>query len=74
MYDAAGHTLSYSTVSETYNDAGRLKTATQGGVTETLVYNALGQRVKTSGGAAGTVLYAYEEAGASSGNTTAAAV
>ena len=62
-YDAAGNTATYSTVSATYNDAGRLKTVVNGGVTETLVYNALGHRVKTSGGAAGTVLYAYDEAG-----------
>jgi RHS repeat-associated protein len=62
-YDAAGHTLSYSTVSATYNDAGRLSTLTQSGATETLIYNALGQRIETSGGAAGTVLYAYDEAG-----------
>jgi RHS repeat-associated protein len=62
-YDASGNTLSYSTVSATYNDAGRLKTVTQSGATETLVYNALGQRIEASGGAAGTVLYAYDEAG-----------
>lgn len=62
-YDAAGNITNYSTVSATYNGAGRLKTLTTGGVTETLVYNALGQRVKTSGGAAGTVLYAHDEAG-----------
>jgi RHS repeat-associated protein len=62
-YDAAGNTLSYSTVSATYNDAGRLKTVTQSGATETLIYDALGQRIETSGGAAGTVLYAYDEAG-----------
>jgi RHS repeat-associated protein len=62
-YDAAGNTLSYSTVSATYNDAGRLKTVTQGGATETLIYNALGQQIETSGGAGGTVLYAYDEGG-----------
>jgi len=62
-YDAAGNTTGYSTVSETYNGAGRLKTLSTGSGTETLVYNALGQRVETSGGPAGTVLYAYDEAG-----------
>jgi hypothetical protein len=36
---------------------------TNGGVTETLVYNALGQRIETSGGASGTVLYWYDEQG-----------
>ena len=62
-YDVAGNTTGYSTVTATYNNAGRLKTLTQGGTTETSVYNALGQRVKISGGTAGTVLYAYDEAG-----------
>jgi RHS repeat-associated protein len=60
-YDAAGHTLSYSSVSATYNNAGRLKTVSNGSATETLVYNAVGQRIATSGGAAGTVLYWYDE-------------
>ncbi len=62
-YDAAGHTTGYSSISATYNDAGRLKTLTNGTVTETLVYNALGQRIETSGGASGTILYWYDEAG-----------
>jgi YD repeat-containing protein len=34
-----------------------------GSVSETLIYNALGQMVQTSGGAAGTVLYMYDESG-----------
>jgi RHS repeat-associated protein len=62
-YDAAGHTLSYSTASATYNDAGRLSTLTQSGAAETLVYNAIGQRIETTGSAAGTVLYTYDENG-----------
>jgi YD repeat-containing protein len=62
-YDAAGNTTGYSTVSATYNNAGRLKTLTNGSATETSVYNALGQRIQVSGGAGGTVLYAYDEAG-----------
>jgi RHS repeat-associated protein len=62
-YDAAGNMTSYSTVSATYNNAGRLKTLTNGATTETSVYNALGQRIEVSGGAAGTVLYVYDEAG-----------
>jgi RHS repeat-associated protein len=62
-HDAAGNTTSYSSVAATYNDAGRLKTLTNGSATETLLYNALGQRIQTGGGAAGTVLYAYDEAG-----------
>jgi len=62
-YDAAGNTLTYSTVTVTYNNRGRPKTIKKGSATETLVYNALGQMIKTSGGAAGTVLYWYDEAG-----------
>jgi RHS repeat-associated protein len=62
-YDAAGNTTSYASATATYNNAGRLKTLTQGGTTETLIYNALGQRIEKTGGSAGTVLYAYDEAG-----------
>ena len=62
-YDAAGNTTSYSGITTTYNAAGRLKTVTNGSVTETMVYNALRQPVKASGGATGTVLYWYDEAG-----------
>ncbi len=62
-YDAAGHTTSYSDVTARYNDAGRLQTVTRNGVTETLTYNALGQRIETAGGPAGTVLYWYDEQG-----------
>jgi uncharacterized protein RhaS with RHS repeats len=47
----------------TTNNAGRLKTLTNGGSTETSVYNALGQRIQISGGVNGTVLYSYDEAG-----------
>ena len=59
-YDAVGHTTSYSSMTATYNNAGRLKTVSNGSATETLIYNALGQRIETSGGAAGTVLYWYD--------------
>jgi RHS repeat-associated protein len=62
-YDAAGDVLTYSTVTATYYDRGRLKTLQNGSATETLIYNALGQMVQTSGGAAGTVLYMYDESG-----------
>ncbi len=62
-YDAAGHTTGYAGMTATYNNAGRLQTVTNGSVTETLVYNALGQRIATSGGPAGTVLYWYDEQG-----------
>jgi RHS repeat-associated protein len=62
-YDAAGNTLTYATVTATYNNRGRMATLKKGTVTETLVYNALGQMVKTSGGALGTELLMYDEAG-----------
>ena len=62
-YDAAGHTTGYSSMTATYNNAGRLKTVSRDSFTENLVYNALGQRIETSGGAAGTVLYWYDEQG-----------
>jgi len=62
-YDAAGHTTSYSSVTATYNNAGRLGTVSNSSATETLVYNALGQRIEASGGTAGTVLYWYDEQG-----------
>jgi RHS repeat-associated protein len=62
-YDAAGHATGYAGMTATYNTAGRLQTVTHGSVTETLVYNALGQRIQTSGGPTGTVLYWYDEQG-----------
>jgi RHS repeat-associated protein len=62
-YDAAGNVLTYATVTATYNNRGRMKTLKKGSSTETIVWNALGQRVKVSGGTPGTVLYWYDEAG-----------
>jgi len=62
-YDAAGNTTGYSTVTATYNNAGRLQTLATGSTTETSIYNALGQRIQISGGPAGGILYAYDEAG-----------
>jgi RHS repeat-associated protein len=62
-YDAAGNTTSYAAITATYNNAGRLQTLAQGGTTETVVYNALGQRIEKTGGSGGTVLYWYDEAG-----------
>jgi YD repeat-containing protein len=50
-------------VTASYNNAGRLKTLANGSSTETSTYNALGQRIRISGGVNGTVLYAYDEAG-----------
>ncbi len=62
-YDAAGHVLSYGSNTFTYNHRGRMSSAKVGSVTTSYVYNALGQRVKKSGGPAGTVLFMYDEAG-----------
>jgi RHS repeat-associated protein len=62
-YDAAGNVLTYATVTATYNNRGRMKTLKKGSSTETIVWNALGQRVKVSGGTPGTVLYVYDESG-----------
>jgi RHS repeat-associated protein len=62
-YDAAGNTTGYSTVTATYNNAGRLRNLANGSTTETEIYNALGQRIQVTGGFAGTVLYAYDEGG-----------
>jgi RHS repeat-associated protein len=61
-YDNAGNTLTYANTLTYYNN-GRMKTAKVGSSTTTYVYNALGQRVKKSGGSAGTVLMFYDEAG-----------
>jgi RHS repeat-associated protein len=61
-YDAAGDTLSDSTDTDTYNDAGRLKTLTNTSGSTTFIYNALGQMIKASG-SSGTVLYVYDQAG-----------
>jgi RHS repeat-associated protein len=73
-YDAAGNVRTYSTVTGTYNDRGRLQSLQKGLVTETLLYNALGQMMETSGGAAGTVLYMYDEAGHLEGEYSGAGV
>lgn len=61
-YDAAGNTLSDGTRTYTYNDSGRLATATHNGVTTSYVYNGLGERVKKSS-AGVTRYFAYDEAG-----------
>jgi len=62
-YDAAGNTLGYTTATAAYNNRGRMKTLVKASVTATYVYDALGQRIKQSGGTPGTVLYMYDEAG-----------
>jgi RHS repeat-associated protein len=62
-YDAAGNVLTYATITATYNNRGRMKTLKKGTVTETRIYNALGQMVQTAGGAMGAELFMYDEAG-----------
>lgn len=61
-YDAAGNTLNDSADTDTYNDAGRLKTIVNTSGTTNFVYNALGQMIQASG-SSGTTLYAYDQAG-----------
>ncbi|MCX7064753.1 MAG: RHS repeat-associated core domain-containing protein, partial [Proteobacteria bacterium] len=62
-YDAAGNVLTYSDITHTYNNRGRLKSTKKGTATRSYVYNALGQRVKASGGTGVATLFAYDEAG-----------
>ena len=71
QYDAAGNVTSWGAVTFAYNNANRMKSSTQGGVTSSYVYNALGQRIgKTSGGV--TTLFVYDEAGHLIGEYTGA--
>ena len=62
-YDAAGNVLTYASDTFTYNNRGRMSTAVVSGTTTAYVYNVPGQRIKKSGGPAGTILYWYDEAG-----------
>jgi RHS repeat-associated protein len=70
-YDSAGNTTSYGSATFTYNNRGRMATASNGGVTATYVYNALGQRVRRAT-SSDTALYVYDEAGHLAGEYTAA--
>jgi RHS repeat-associated protein len=62
-YDAAGNTETYSNLTASYNNRGRMKSLQKASTTATYVYDALGHLVKQSGGPSGTVYYAYDEAG-----------
>ncbi len=73
-YDAAGNTLTYLTITATYNKRGRMVTLKKGTSTASYIYNALGQRVQQSGGGPGTVLYMYDEAGHLLGEYTSTGV
>ncbi len=70
-YDNAGNTLSYAGATFTYNNRGRMATASNGGVSATYTYNALGQRVRRATSSA-TALYVYDEAGHVAGEYGAA--
>ncbi len=61
-YDATGNTLDDGSRSFTYNDSGRMATATSGGLTTSYVYSGLGERVKKSN-AGMTRYFAYDESG-----------
>ena len=61
-YDNAGNTLSDGSRAFTYNDAGRMTTATNAGLTTSYQYNALGQRVQKTN-ASGTTNFVYDEQG-----------
>jgi RHS repeat-associated protein len=58
-YDNAGNATSFTGISFTYNNRGRMSSSTKSGVTTNYVYNALGQLVKKGT----STLYYYDEAG-----------
>jgi len=61
-YDSAGHTLSYATLSLSYDDAGRLVSALNGSTSTIYKYDALGERLlKSTGGT--TTYFAYDLSG-----------
>jgi YD repeat-containing protein len=61
-YDAAGNTTSFTGETFTFNDRGRMATATSSAGETNYVYNALGQLIEKSGNG-GTTLLVYDEAG-----------
>jgi RHS repeat-associated protein len=65
IYDAAGNILADGATVHSYNNANRMVAARLVGNSDTIyVYNALGQRVKKSGGAIWSATYfVYDEAG-----------
>ncbi|MFC4311446.1 RHS repeat-associated core domain-containing protein [Steroidobacter flavus] len=58
-YDNAGNTTSFTGITFTYNNRGRMKSSTKSGVTTNYIYNALGQLIKKGT----STLYYYDEAG-----------
>lgn len=61
-YDSSGNITSDGTRTFTYNSAGRMVSATSGGVTTTYALNGIGQRVSKTASAQSTY-FAYDEAG-----------
>src|ERR1035438_9946521 len=61
-YDAAGNTTSYTGDGFSFNQRGRMSSATVSAGTTNYVYNALGQLIEKSGNG-GTTLLVYDEAG-----------
>lgn len=62
QYDEAGNTLSDGERNFSYNSANRLTHINKGSISQTNLYNGLGQRVRKTVGSNNT-LYAYDEAG-----------
>jgi RHS repeat-associated protein len=65
-YDAIGNTLTKGDLTFTYNQAGRLVTASKTGMNASYSYNAQGQRVKKvvdDGTSSETTLYHYDQGG-----------
>ena len=77
QYDAAGHITSDGANSYTYNDRGRMSSATTAGGTVNYLYNGLEQRVQKSGPTSlvptGASYFLYDDAGQLLGEYDAAA-
>jgi RHS repeat-associated protein len=61
-YDTAGNTKTYSNLTFSYNNRGRVSSVTVGSTTSNYVYSALGQMIKKTVGSTTTLLM-YDEAG-----------
>ncbi len=71
-YDAMGNITGDGTFTATYDARARLKTITVGGVTTTYTHDGQGQRIRKTGGPAGTVIYVYAPTGQLLGEYTSA--
>ncbi len=65
LYDLAGNTTQSGATIHSYNNRGRMKTGrlASTGTDTSYVYNALGQRIRKSGGIPSTLYFAYDEVG-----------